>query len=126
MQSDLNQIPVLVTSEEVDNSSASRLESADSVSLQDVWTQSGRFSLVTTGGNGNLQIETFVLKIRQIYLVVQDSCCEISESVEEEFNIGLGKPKSASPTGWLVGDPDNFTSNFNHVSLLIATHWRTR
>ena len=60
MQSDLNQIPVLVTSEEVDNSSASRLESADSVSLQDVWTQPGRFSLVTTGGNGNLQIEILV------------------------------------------------------------------
>ena len=30
-------------------------------------------------------------------LDVQDSCCEISESVEEEFNIGLGEEMSV---GW--------------------------
>ena len=29
---------------------------------------------------------------------VQDSCCEISESVEEEFNIGLGEEMSGSLT----------------------------
>ena len=66
------------------------------------------------------RLETiYLLKKRN---VVQDSCCEISESVEEEFNIGLGKPKSSSPTGWLVEDPDHFRSNSNHVSLLIASH----